>query len=145
VSSGLELTLTQRKIFLSVPSTDNFPAWKLALTRSCQEYAEISYFGFDLKNNIMAVCRLSFKTLNLLSAKRAMGTHSVCRVESERLNCHNPCAYSQDLRWRAFPLHFSRLEFKVSRYFVAHNIILLLTFPISTLFKFRLPTFLDTH
>ena len=33
VSSGLELmTLTQRKIFLSIPcqSTDNFPEWKLA-------------------------------------------------------------------------------------------------------------------
>jgi hypothetical protein len=28
VSSGLELmTLTQRKIFLSVPTTDNFPEW----------------------------------------------------------------------------------------------------------------------
>jgi hypothetical protein len=33
VSSGLELmTLTQREIFLSVQSTDNFPEWKLALT-----------------------------------------------------------------------------------------------------------------
>jgi hypothetical protein len=35
------MTLTQRKIFLSVQSTDNFPEWKLALSRRFVTYTEV--------------------------------------------------------------------------------------------------------
>jgi hypothetical protein len=42
------------------------------------------------------------------------------RNSTNRLNCPNPCAYSQDLRWRAFPLHFSRL---LSVYWITFTIL----------------------
>jgi hypothetical protein len=42
VSSGLELmTLTQRNIFLSVPTTDNFPEWKLIAFRDKLAFRDI--------------------------------------------------------------------------------------------------------